>query len=215
MPTGKPLPDGQFDDMTQQVRAGLLGMWVFLMTELLLFGGAFAAFMLYRMQYSAVFAEAAGHLNLLLGSLNTLLLLTSGLLMALAEQALQRQHRPLTLWLLVATLVLGLAFLSLKGLEWYKEYTDQLMPLLWLEFNYPGEQPEIARLFFSFYFTLTGLHALHMGIGVGIIALMVVKVRRWREPHRLSRQLRIVGMYWAFVDVLWIFMFTLLYLLRG
>lgn len=215
MPTGKPLPDSQFDDMAQQVRAGLLGMWVFLMTELLLFGGAFAAFMLYRMQHAAVFAEAAGHLDLPLGSLNTFLLLTSGLLMVLAEQALRRQRRALTLWLLAATLALGLAFLSIKGLEWHKEYTAQLMPILGLEFHYPGAQPEIARLFFSFYFTLTGLHALHLGIGVGIIALMAGKVRRWREPYRLSRQLRIVGMYWAFVDVLWVLMFTFLYLLRG
>lgn len=215
MPTGKPLPDEQFDDLPQQVRAGLLGMWVFLMTELLLFGGAFAAFVLYRMQHAAVFAEAAGHLDLQSGSLNTLLLLTSGLLMALAEQAMRLQRRPLTLGLLIATLVLGLAFLSIKGLEWYKEYAEQLMPMLWLEFHYPGKQPEIARLFFNFYFTLTGLHALHMLIGVSFIALMTIRISRWHEPHRLSRQLRIVGMYWAFVDVLWIFMFTLLYLLRS
>lgn len=213
MPTAKPAPAEQFDDMGQQRRAGLMGMWVFLVTELLLFGGGFAVFAMYRVQHPQVFAEAAGHLSLPLATANTVLLLTSGLTMALAEQAVEAGRRRLTLVFYLATMALGLGFLGVKGFEWYLEWQAQLMPLPGLVFNWPGNESQQAELFFNFYFILTGLHALHMVIGLGLLGVMVVLVQRWRDPHRLARQTQISGLYWAFVDVIWLFLFTTLYLL--
>lgn len=214
MPTNENAPAEQFDDLPQQIRASLLGMWVFLITELLLFGGLFAAFGIARIHHAEVFAEAAGHLDLVLGALNTGLLLTSGLLIVLAEQAVRVRKRPHALWFLAGTIVLGTLFLGIKGFEWFKEFQEQLMPVLNLEFSYPGEHPDIAQLFFNFYFILTGLHGIHMLIGIAILAVMMVFFLRWQNPAKLERQIRIVGLYWAFVDVVWIFMFTFLYLLR-
>lgn len=215
MPTNKHAPAQQFDDLPQQVRANLLGMWVFLVTELLLFGGLFGAFAIARMHHAEVFAEAAGHLDLMLGALNTAVLLTSGLMVVLAEQAVQVRSRGHALWFLAGTIVLGTFFLGIKGFEWFKEFQEQLMPVLNLEFSYPGDHAEIAELFFNFYFILTGLHGIHMLIGIVILLVLMVFFWRWRNPAKIERQIRIAGLYWAFVDVIWIFMFTFLYLLRA
>lgn len=214
-PEGETPPETQFDDMDQQRHAGLLGMWVFLLTELLLFGGLFAAFAILRLQYANVFAEAAQHLDLKLAAINTALLLSSGLTMMLAELAAGARLRKVAVYWLLATILLGLAFLAIKGFEWYSEFRHQLMPVLGLPFRYPGEQPAIAELFFNLYFIATGLHAVHMLVGIAILAVMLALVRRWRRPDRLDRQLHIAGLYWAFIDVVWIFIFTLFYLLRG
>lgn len=224
MPTSKSRPAVQFDDMDQQRHAGLLGMWVFLLTEMLLFGGLFAGFAILRLQHGAVFAEAAGHLDLPLAAINTALLLTSGLTMALAELAAGAHQRRATRRWLLATIALGTLFLGIKGLEWYSEFQRQLIPVLNLPFHYsselpaaPGEQSvtAVAELFFNLYFIATGLHALHMLVGLGILAAMLWLAHRWRRPDRIDRQLRIAGLYWAFIDVVWIFIFTCFYLLRA
>lgn len=215
MLTSEPVPAIQFDDMAQQSRAGLMGMWVFLITELLLFGGLFASFAIFRVQHAEVFADAAHHLDLTLGGLNTVILLTSGLSMVLAEQAVSAGRKRLALGFLLGTILLGLVFLGIKGFEWYKEFSHHLMPVLDLEFSYPGEHAPVAELFFNFYFAMTGLHAAHMLVGLIILGVMAVFVSRWRKPDQLNRQIRIVGLYWAFVDVVWIFVFTTLYLLRA
>lgn len=215
MAIGNEAPAEQFEDMEQQSRAGVLGMWVFLVTELLLFGGLFGAFAYLRVAHSEVFAGAAHHLDLPLASINTAILLTSGLTMVFAEQAVHAGRQRLSLIFLLATLVLGLVFLGVKGFEWHHEYQQQLMPILGLPFVYPGEHSQTAELFFNFYFTLTGLHAFHMLVGLAILGVMIFQVDRWQIPERLARQVRIVGLYWSFVDVVWIFVFTSLYLLRG
>ncbi|WP_217631424.1 cytochrome c oxidase subunit 3 [Microbulbifer yueqingensis] len=208
-------PADHFDDIEQQQHAGLLGMWVFLLTEVLLFGGLLAAFVICRLRYADAFAGAAEHLDLVLAAVNTALLFTSGLTMVLAELAAGARRRGPTIWWLLATAALGTAFLVLKGVEWYGEYKEQLMPVLGLPFVYPGEEPQLAELFFNLYFVATGLHAAHMLIGLGVLAVMLVLVRGWRRPDRLDRQLRIAGLYWAFIDVVWIFIFTCFYLLRA
>lgn len=208
-------PAEQFDDLAQQQRAGLLGMWVFLATELLLFGGYLALFGVERVRHTDAFATAAGHLDLTLATVNTALLITSGLTMVLAERTLEARRRHLTLTLLVITMSLGLGFLAIKGLEWYHEYQQGLVPLPGLRFQYSGEDPAGAELFFNFYFGLTGLHAVHLVIGVGLLAVLAVWVWRWRDPGRLARQSRIIGLYWGVVDVIWVCLFTLLYLLRS
>lgn len=222
--SGESRPEVQFDDMEQQRHAGLLGMWVFLLTELLLFGAIFASFAILRVRHGAVFAEAAGHLDLPLAAVNTALLLSSGLTMALAELSAGARLRRATSGWLQATMALGALFLAIKGFEWYSEFRHQLMPVLGLPFHYssalaaaPGEQPvaAVAELFFNLYFIATGLHAVHMLVGLGILAVMLALARRWRRPDRIDRQLRIAGLYWAFIDVVWIFIFTCFYLLRA
>lgn len=207
-------PAEQFDDLEQQRRTVLLGMWVFLTTELLLFGTLFTAFIVLRVEHTAVFAHAATHLDLVLGSINTAILLTSGLTMALAERAALAGLRRSTLTWLGATLALGTAFLAIKGYEWYAELKEELVPLLGLDFVFPDGPAAPARRFFESYFALTGLHALHMIAGLAALAVLALLIRRWRHPGRLARQVRITGLYWAFVDVVWIFVFTVLYLLR-
>lgn len=203
----------QFDDCGQQRQADLMGMWVFLATEMLLFGAVFAAFMSYRIRFPEAFAHAAGHLSLRHGTVNTAILLTSGLTMALAEQAIDGRRRKMTLAMLALTIILGLVFLGIKGYEWHHEYTEGLVPILGWTFSYDGPRPEVAQLFFNFYYTLTGLHAFHMAIGVGVLAVVTLLVRGWKKPDRLARQVQIAGLYWAFVDIVWIFVFTTLYLL--
>ena len=209
-----PEPAEQFDDLEQQHRANVMGMWVFLATELLLFGGLFAAFLVFRTVYAVPFLEATHHLDLRLGTANTVVLLTSGLTMALAERMAWAHRRRAAVIMIALTIVLGVLFLGIKAFEWHHEYTLGLMPVLGLEFTYPGENPEIAQLFFNFYYSMTGLHAAHMLIGLGLLCAIVVPVVRSPDPGRVGRVVQISGMYWAFIDVVWIFVFTLLYLLR-
>lgn len=215
MATDRPRPAMQFATMEQQRHAGLLGMWVFLATELLLFGGLFGAFAVARMEHTPAFADAAHHLDLTLGSINTAILLSSGLAMALAEQAVKAHNRRLAMAMISMTIALGCVFLGIKGYEWYLEHHHHLMPVLGMTFEYPGVHGQAAEMFFNFYFTMTGLHATHMAIGILALLWVLVNVRRWQEADRVDRQVRTVGLYWAFVDVVWIFVFTSLYLLRA
>ncbi|GAB2783426.1 cytochrome c oxidase subunit 3 [Halomonas shantousis] len=201
--------------MTQQRHADLMGMWIFLATELMLFGGVFTAFTVYRHAYPDAFAEAAGHLDLTLGTLNTVLLVTSSLFMALAERAANAEQKRLTLMFLLTTIGIGVVFLAIKGYEWHHEYTEGLMPVLGLEFRYPGQHPEQAQMFFNFYYVLTGLHAVHMSLGMIMLLVLLVFTLRWRNPPKLGRQIQINGLYWAFVDIVWVFIFTSQYLLRA
>lgn len=213
--TSKAQPDEQFDDLTQQRHADLMGMWIFLATELMLFGGIFTSFVVYRYSYPEAFAEAATHLDLMLGTLNTVLLVTSSLFMALAERAANAEQKRLTLIFLLVTLGIAVVFLGIKGYEWHHEYSEGLMPILGLEFTYPGQHADRAQMFFNFYYVLTGLHAVHMSMGMLMLTVMVVFTLRWRDPARLGRQIQINGLYWAFVDVVWVFIFTSQYLLRA
>ena len=207
-----PEPEEQFDDLEQQRRAGVMGMWVFLATELLLFGGLFAAFLVFRTVYAGPFQEAAHHLDVWLGTANTVVLLTSGLTMALADRMALLRRRRAAVLMIGATLALGVFFLGIKAFEWHHEYSLGLMPILGLEFTYPGNRPDIAQLFFNFYYSMTGLHAAHMIIGLALLGAIIVPVMRSPDPDRVGRIVRISGMYWAFIDVIWVFVFTLLYL---
>ncbi|PJK30111.1 cytochrome/quinol oxidase subunit 3 [Minwuia thermotolerans] len=204
-----------FEDAGQERQAHLAGMWLFLATELLLFGGLFCAYAVYRVSYGPAFAAAAGELDLKLGAINTAILITSGLAMALTEPAMAAGRRRAALTLLATTGALALVFLSIKGLEYHHEIGKGLAPLPGLAFRYDGPRPEQAEMFFNFYFAMTGLHALHMAIGVGLIGWMAARIARWRRPAKLERRLRIVGLYWAFVDAVWLLLFPTLYLLRG
>ncbi len=203
----------QFETLEQQFDADLLGMWLFLVTEALLFSGAFLALAVYYHQYYDTFSAAAKELHWLLAGFNSVVLLTSGLAIALAEQAAEEQRRRPTLLWLTVTIVLGVLFLALKSYEYYSEYQAGLMPFVDQPFAFSGPNPHNAMLFYNFYFALTGLHALHMIIGLCALLVVLVLGYRWRENARVARQVRIAGLYWAFVDIVWVLVYCSLYLI--
>jgi cytochrome c oxidase subunit 3 len=202
----------QFDDLAQQHEAGWLGMWLFLGTEIMFFGGMFTGYAVYRSVYPEAFAHASRELEIALGATNTLVLICSSLSMALAVHAAQVGRRRHLVGYLLATLVLGLTFLGIKGIEYAHKFQHHLVP--GSAFVYAEPYRQTAQIFFSFYFAMTGMHALHMVIGVGLLA--VLAVRAWRDeftPHHHAA-VEITGLYWHFVDIVWIFLFPLLYLIE-
>jgi len=201
-------PAFQFATLPQQREAATLGMWAFLATEVLFFGALIAAYSAYRIAWPDEIAAAARHTRVALGAINTAVLLTSSAFMAtavvLGEEAERR--RPVVLCLL-ATAALGLTFLGIKGYEYWLEYREGLVPAL----NFAlGRYGGIAELFFLFYFFATGLHAIHLTIGIAMVLTVAVRTGAGRPPH--PPVLAIVGLYWHFVDIVWIFLFPLIYL---
>jgi cytochrome c oxidase subunit III len=209
---GSPLAH-QFDDLEQQHAADELGMWVFLSTEILLFGALFLTYAVYRMWYEDAFAAASHHANLLLGTINTGVILTSSLFMALAVHAAEAGHRRQLVACLLGTIVFGVAFLGIKIVEYVQDYQDHLMPLFGLPFAYDGPAPEQARIYFNLYFLMTGVHAVHMTIGVGLLVLLTVLASRGKLLGQWSTPVHLTGLYWHFVDVVWVFLYPLLYLI--
>jgi cytochrome c oxidase subunit 3 len=200
----------QFDDAAQQHDASWLGMWVFLATEVMFFGGMFVGYTLYRGAYPQGFASASNHLDLWLGTINTAVLIGSSFTMALAVRAAQLgQKRPIIVFLIL-TMVLGAAFLGIKFTEYYAKFEEHLVP--GSAFAYEGPLLSSAEIFFSFYFAMTGMHALHMVIGLGLLTTLVVKTVRGRFSVGYNTPVELVGLYWHFVDIVWIFLFPLLYL---
>lgn len=203
----------QFDDLAQQREADDLGMWLFLCTEIMFFGGLFLAYTIYRTQDEAAFAAASHELDLFWGTVNTVVLLTSSLTVALALHAAESSQRKQLMALLAATLILGSLFLGIKGMEYHHKYVHGLMPLLGLPFEWHGESPGHAEMFFDLYFLMTGVHALHMLIGLGILLVLLIKASRGGLLGEFSAPVRVTGLYWHFVDVVWVFLFPLLYLI--
>jgi cytochrome c oxidase subunit 3 len=201
----------QFDDLAQQREAATLGMWVFLVTEVLFFGGLFLVYSVYRILYPAAFAAASHELDVVLGSVNTVVLITSSLTMALGVRAAQTGQRRLLLLFLIATMVLGATFLGIKSVEYYHKFVEHHVP--GPGFVFEAEHARHAQIFFSLYFVMTGLHALHMIIGLGIMAVMLWWSWRGTITTEYYSPIEISGLYWHFVDIVWIFLFPLLYLL--
>jgi cytochrome c oxidase subunit III len=200
-----------FDNLAQQREATTLGMWVFLVTEVLFFGGLFMVYLVYRTWYPDAFAAASHELDVVLGTVNTAILITSSLTMALAVHAAQLGQRRLLMLLLLATMALGLAFLGIKSVEYYHKFVEHHVP--GPGFQFEKEHIRQAQLFFSLYFLMTGLHALHMVIGLGIMTWMLWWAWRGIITAEYSSPIEISGLYWHFVDIVWIFLFPLLYLL--
>jgi cytochrome c oxidase subunit III len=204
------IPAHQFDDAEQQHDAAWIGMWVFLGTEVMFFGGMFTGYTLYRTAYSQAFASASNHLDIWLGTINTAVLICSSFTMALAVRSAQLgECKPLINFLLL-TLLLGAAFLGIKFTEYYQKFAEHLVP--GASFNYEAALARPAEIFFSFYFAMTGMHALHMVIGLGLLTTLVVKASRRRFSAVYNTPVELVGLYWHFVDIVWIFLFPLLYL---
>jgi cytochrome c oxidase subunit 3 len=199
----------QFDDLRQQREADTLGMWVFLATELLLFGGLFLAYAVYRSLYPEAWAEGSHHNNLVIGTINTAILLVSSLTMALAVHAAEREAWRPAAGFLLATVGLGVVFLGLKFYEYYEHYLHGAVP--GVHFTLPGPEAPHVALFFVFYFAMTGLHALHMLIGAGLVTTVAVLAWRRRLTHHMP--VEITGLYWHLIDIIWVFLYPLLYLI--
>jgi cytochrome c oxidase subunit III len=203
-------PEMQYATLAQQGETAQLGMWVFLATETLFFGALIFTYFVYRNAYPKEFAEAAKETVLWCGSVNIGILLTSSLTMVLAiEAAAEGRRRALSNWLL-ATGLLGIAFICIKGYEWYADYQDQVVPSVNFIIK-PGEAPA-SELFWVFYFVATPLHALHLMIGLGLIFYMLSRARRGDLTPAYYAPLEVVGLYWSFVDTVWIFLFPAIYL---
>jgi cytochrome c oxidase subunit 3 len=202
-----------FDTLEQQQHASQFGMWVFLVTEVLFFGGLFMAYVLYRTWYHDMFVHASSHLNITWGALNTVVLIGSSLTMALAVRAAQTGERKATVVLLILTMILGSVFLGVKVVEYADKFTHHLVPGPNFQFAEPWGAT--AQLYFSLYFAMTGLHAIHMIIGLGIMTTITVMAAKGRFSPEYYTPVEIAGLYWHFVDLVWIFLFPLLYLIGG
>jgi cytochrome c oxidase subunit 3 len=225
-----------FADEEQQRNAASLGMWWFLGTEIMFFGGMFCAYLIYRTHYFPEFAASSRSLDLVVGTLNTAVLICSSLTVAQAVRAAQLGNRKLQVPLLLATLFFGLVFLGVKAYEWNNKYKEHHIP--GMGFNAKDliqdnqklfglhkiqdplqrreKEAEIQRhsqLFFSIYFALTGMHAIHMIVGVGIFTVITWMAWKGRFTPEYHTPLEIAGLYWHFVDIVWIYLFPLLYLI--
>jgi cytochrome c oxidase subunit 3 len=200
-----------FDDLEQQAEASTLGMWLFLVTEIMFFGGLFLAYLLYRLWHPDAFREGSHHLDIQLGAINTAVLILSSLTMALAVRAAQIGRRMGTVYLLIATMVLGCVFLGIKAVEYGDKFEHHLVP--GPHFFVDSPHAPAIEMFYSLYFAMTGLHALHMVIGVGVMLVITWMAYRGKFSPEYYVPVEVSGLYWHFVDIVWIFLFPLLYLI--
>lgn len=200
-----------FEDVDQQHEASWLGMWVFLATEVMFFGGMFACYFVYRHWYLQAFAEGSNRLDVLLGGINTAVLICSSFTMALAVHSAETNERKALIIFLGLTIVLGTVFLGIKFFEYHSKFVEHLVP--GGSFVFPGPFERQAEIFFSFYFAMTGMHAVHMIIGIGLLTVLALQGRRGRFSAAYHTPVELAGLYWHFVDIVWIFLFPLLYLL--
>jgi cytochrome c oxidase subunit III len=200
----------QFEDANQQYQAASLGMWLFLVTEILFFGGLFAGYAIYRWSYPQAFAEASHHLDILLGGFNTIVLIGSSLTMALAVHGGEIGNQKKQIKFLLFTMLLGGIFLGVKAIEYSHKFHEHHFP--GRTFNSDGMH-QGAQIFFSFYFAMTGMHALHMIIGMVILTILVILAKKGKFTAEYHTPIEMFGLYWHFVDIVWIFLFPLLYLI--
>lgn len=200
-----------FEDIEQQNESLVLGMWLFLATEVMFFGGLFTAYVVYRTTYSEIFHDASRTLDLTLGTVNTLVLLVSSLTMAMGVYAAKTGRKNLLPLMLAATIILGLAFLGVKVVEYGQKFEHHLVP--GAGFVWPGDNPPHAQLFFVLYFIMTGMHAFHMVIGIVMMAMLLVMAMLGKFGPERYMGVELAGLYWHFVDIVWVFLFPLLYLI--
>lgn len=201
----------QFDDAQQQKESATLGMWSFLITEVMMFGGLFLGYTVYRSMYAEAFVAGSHELDVVLGTFNTIVLICSSLTMAMAVHSAQMNRKKATAVFIMLTMLLGLTFLGVKVVEYSHKYHENLMPGPAFEFHDPSLASQV-RIFFSFYFVMTGLHALHMVVGIGIMIYLLVLTQKGRFSSEYYSPVEMSGLYWHFVDIVWIFLFPLLYL---
>ncbi len=201
-----------FEDAEQQKDASTIGMWVFLLTEIMFFGGLFMAYFVYRQAYPAAFASASNKTNLLIGAANTTVLICSSLTMALAVHFAALGKKQLLVLFLILTLLLGGTFLGVKAYEYYDKYEHHEIP--GAHFDCEGcVDAGHTPLFFALYFGMTGLHASHMIVGAVLLIILIVRSQKGAFGPDYYTPVELFGLYWHFVDVVWIFLFPLLYLI--
>ena len=213
----------QFDTAHQQKDASQFGMWVFLITEIMFFGGLFGAYLIYRNLYNPAFVAASTSIAIKWGAINTAVLICSSLTMAMGVHSAALGARKLLVFWLVATLFLGSVFLGIKGIEYYDKYKEHHVPGANFDFNYdraehgekliPADVATQTSIFFALYFAMTGMHALHMIIGAGILIFLIYRAYHGAYPPHHYTMVENFGLYWHFVDIIWIFLFPLLYLI--
>ncbi|KYF53471.1 cytochrome C oxidase subunit III [Sorangium cellulosum] len=199
-----------FDSADTQFDAGRMGVWLFLVTEILLFGGLFCAFAIFRTWFFDSFVEAHHHLDKVMGGVNTIVLICSSLTMALAVRSAQKSDQKTTTRLLVVTLLCAAAFLVIKYFEYQHKFHDGLLPGKY--FTAEGFQTAHAGIFFAIYFMMTGIHGFHVIIGMGLITWILIRNMRGEFSSRYYSPVEGVGLYWHLVDLIWIYLFPLLYL---
>lgn len=209
-----------FSDAEQQRDASNFGMWLFLATEVMFFGGLFCSYLVYRHWYFGDFAAASKSINMAMGATNTAVLICSSLTVVLAVWAAQTARRSLLLISLAVTMLLGLTFLGIKGIEYRDKFVEHHVPGASFSFHetIPGHEdqyanPQHAQIFFALYFVMTGLHAVHMIIGLGIFTWLFYMAWKGRFTPEYNTPVEIGGLYWHFVDIVWIYLFPLLYLI--
>ena len=200
-----------FESAAQQKEASTIGMWLFLVTEVMFFGGMFMAYIAYRHAYPHVFAEASQRLNVKMGLTNTIVLICSSLTMAMGVHSAALGKKKLLITFLILTLVLGGVFLGIKSIEYHDKYVNHEIP--GHDFQFEGADGQHAALYFSLYFGLTGLHATHMIIGGVILIILIVQASKDKFSAGWHTPVEMFGLYWHFVDIVWIFLFPLLYLI--
>ncbi len=200
-----------YAEINQQREAATLGMWVFLVTEVMFFGGMITGYLAYRYSYPEAFREASIHMLVIAGTLNTALLITASLFIAFAVHAAREDNRKLLVWCLVIAMFLGICFLSVKGYEYWDHWVEHKVP--GPTFQWDGPDPRHAELFFVLYFFLTGFHALHMIIGVTAVGIIAWFAYRGRYTPEYHNPVENVALYWHFVDIVWIFLYPMLYLI--
>jgi cytochrome c oxidase subunit III len=216
-----------FATLEQQQETSSFGMWLFLLTEIMFFGGLFCAYLIYRNWYYPAFVSGSHQLSIVLGTTNTAVLIASSFTMAMAVYSAEMRNRKALITYLLLTITLGLAFLGIKADEYHEKWEKHHVPGLNFSVNdfihvnpaYPDDKPlpldmaEKTQVYFSLYFAMTGMHALHMIIGVSLLIILVV--RAWGGAYTDGHMTMIenFGLYWHFVDIVWIFLFPLLYLI--
>ena len=204
-----PAHAAHFSDREQRIVADHLGMWTFLCTEILFFGGFFAAYSIYRWTYPKAFIEGSQHLDFWIGTINTAVLLTSSAFIALGDHAIKAGQVRTLRRCLVGAWLLGAVFLTLKGIEYHHKWVEQMVPGA----AFHADNPQL-EIFMFIYFGVTGLHAVHMIVGLIVLAWLWWSVQRGLVTPEEPTRVEIFGLYWHFVDVVWVFLYPLLYLIR-
>jgi cytochrome c oxidase subunit 3 len=200
-----------FSDSSQQRDAAKFGMWIFILSELMLFGGLFVAYTVFRVIYPDMFYNAHKELSLTLGTINTAILITSSVTIALAIHYIQLGKKRHTIYLLFCTLALATGFLVIKFFEYHHKFELGQLPGKF--YNYTGVAGTNPHIFFSIYFLMTGLHALHIIGGMIVISIMLKRTIKGVFSNSYYTPLELTGLYWHLVDLIWIFLFPLLYLI--
>jgi cytochrome c oxidase subunit 3 len=221
-----------FETEEQQREAGSFGMWLFLLTEIMFFGGMFFAYLLYRNWYYDAFVAASNTLNIGMGAANTAILITSGFFMALAVWAAEVRKKNVLVWMLIFTTLFGLAFLGVKYFEYKEKYELHHIPGASFDVSafinpqidakthepvgnpLPPDVAQHTQIFFFLYFAMTGMHALHMIIGIGLLFWLIKRAQRGDFSAGYVAPIENFGLYWHFVDIVWLFLFPLLYLIN-